>query len=120
SKPPRVSFAEPVKPWENTRLRGEDLKRGAELLPAGGRLTAMGVGLLSAVGLQALQVARQPRIGLLATGNELVEPGQPLPAGKIYESNRSVLAALLTAAGALPRAYPAVPDTLAATATVLE
>ena len=120
TEPPQVSFAEPVKPWENTRLRGEDVKRGAELLPAGDRLTAMGVGLLSAVGLQALQVARRPRIGLLATGNELVEPGQPLPAAKIYESNRTALAALLTAAGALPRAYAAVPDTLAATAAVLE
>ncbi len=118
--PPQVLFGEAVKPWENTRLRGEDVKRGAELLAAGDRLTAMRVGLLAAVGLKALKVARQPRIGLLATGNELVEPGQSLPAGKIYESNRAALAALLTAAGALPRAYPVVPDTLAATTAMLE
>jgi molybdopterin molybdotransferase len=57
---------------------------------------------------------------LLATGSELVEPGQALPPGKIYESNRCVMEALVTRSGALARVFPLVPDTLDATCQALK
>jgi molybdopterin molybdotransferase len=115
-----VCFLDAVRPWENVRLRGEDAKRGATLAEAGDRLTFGQIGLLAAAGLLELRVSRQPRVGLLATGNELVEPGRPLQPGQIYESNRALLAALLRRAGALPEILPLVPDTLEATRAALE
>jgi len=119
-RPDTVCFLEGVRPWENVRLRGEDVKRGASLAEAGDRLTFGQIGLLAASGLLELRVSRQPRVGLLATGNELVEPGRPLQPGQIYESNRALLAALLKRAGAQPEIFPLVPDTMEATRAALE
>lgn len=109
----------PVRPGENVRRRGQDVKRGAVLAEAGDFLTAGLISLLAATGQVRVSVGRQPLVGLLATGSELREPGQPLAAGEVYESNRPGLAALVRAAGALPRILPLVPDTLAATRAAL-
>src|ERR1051326_4455948 len=83
-----VLFHESVKPWENVRLRGEDVKKGERLFQTGDRVTIGSIGLLAALGLTEIPVREQPMIGFLSTGNELLEPGQPLAPGKIYESNR--------------------------------
>jgi molybdopterin molybdotransferase len=115
-----VVVLDPVKPWENVRLRGEDVKRGAPLCSPGDPLTPGRISLLAAVGLSDVKVARQPVVGLLASGTELQEPGQPLTPGQIYESNRSGLAALVSKAGGVPKAFPLVQDTLAETRTALE
>jgi molybdopterin molybdotransferase len=105
----------------NVRLRGEDVRRGAALAEAGELLSAARVGLLAAAGLAQVRVGRRPVVGLLATGSELTEPGQPLALvpGRIYESNRSALAALIERVGAVPRKYPLVTDTLAGTRLAL-
>ncbi len=108
----KIIFFEPVKPWENVRLRGEDVRRGVLLAAAGERLTAQRLALLSGAGIASVQVARRPVIGLLATGDELSEPGHALQPGQIYESNRAGLAALTRQAGAVPKTYPLVPDDL--------
>jgi molybdopterin molybdotransferase len=118
--PPSVLFAEPAPPWENIRLRGEDVKAGGLLLEAGEKLTAPRLSLLAAAGISSVRAARRPTAGLLATGNELREPGRPLEAGAIYESNRIGLAALARQAGAVTRVYPLVADDLAATKSALE
>jgi molybdopterin molybdotransferase len=115
-----VLFLEAVKPWENVRLRGEDVKSGSQLFSVGDNMTMGGLSLLAAVGLKEIKVGRQPVIGLLATGNELREAGEPLAPGKIYESNRVSLAALLKRTGAIPRKFPLVPDTLVATQSALQ
>jgi molybdopterin molybdotransferase len=99
-----------VKPWENVRLQGEDVKAGAVVIKTGERVTAGTVALLGALGISEIAVHRRPTVAILATGNELREPGQPLQAGEIYESNRAALAALLAEAGALPRLFPVMPD----------
>jgi len=114
-----VLFMERAPPFENVRLRGEDVKSGAILLEAGERLRAPRLGLLAAAGISTVRVGRRPMVGLLATGDELHEPGQPLPPGAIYESNRLALAALARPAGAIPRIYPLVRDDLEATKTAL-
>jgi len=107
-----VEILDTAKPWENVRFQGEDIKRGAVISKDGEVLSTGTIALLAAVGRAEVQVGRQPIVGLLATGSELVEPGQSLCAGKIYESNRIGLANLVKAAGGAPRVFPIVPDTL--------
>jgi molybdopterin molybdotransferase len=114
-----VRMLDPVKPWENVRFQGEDVKRGTPVATAGTRLGVGQIGLLAAVGQGEVAVHRQPVVGLIATGSELREPGEPLGAGQIYESNRATLALLAAQAGAQPRLFPLVPDDLAATEQAL-
>ena len=101
------------------RLRGEDIKRGTRLAEAGDRLGAGRLGLFAAVGASEINVARRPRVALLATGSELVDHGQRLSPGKIYESNRVMLAASMVRAGAIPEPFPLVRDNLEATCAAL-
>ncbi|MDT7816724.1 MAG: molybdopterin molybdotransferase [Acidobacteriaceae bacterium] len=114
-----VLILDSVQPRENVRLHGEDVKRGALLAEAGQAVTIGRLSLLAATGCANFSVGRQPTIGLLATGSELKQPGQPLGPGQIYESNRLGLAALIRNAGGIPRTWPLVPDTLAATRLAL-
>jgi molybdopterin molybdotransferase len=116
----RILFIEKAAPWENCRLRGEDVKSGTVIAAAGEKLTAPRLSFLAAGGIASVRAARRPVVGLLATGNELREPGTPLPPGAIYESNRAGLAALARQAGAIPKIYPLIPDDLDATKSALE
>ena len=109
-----------ARPWENVRLRGEDVKAGALLATPGTRLGAGHLGLLAATGIARVCVARRPRVGIVATGSELRPPDKPLAPGQIYESNRTMLAAMLTACGAEARPLPLVPDTLTRTRNALQ
>lgn len=99
-----------VKPWENVRFLGEDIKAGAPLLEPGSRLTPGRLQLLAATGHGSVTVGSSPQVAILSTGNELIEPGQALAAGKIYESNRIALAALARHAGCISCSLPIVPD----------
>ena len=114
-----VDFLDGAKPWENVRLRGEDVKQGRVLLEPGERLSVGRIGLLSALGCREVGVGRRPRVGLIATGNELIEAGQSLAPGQIYESNRVGLAILARQAGAEARMFPLIPDDLEATQAAL-
>jgi molybdopterin molybdotransferase len=114
-----VCFLEPARPAENVRSRGEDVRRRATLVNTGDVLTPGRISLLAAAGVAQVSAARQPVVGLLATGSELNEPGQPLAPGRIYESNRHALAALARRAGAIPKVYPLVVDALAETRVAL-
>jgi molybdopterin molybdotransferase len=105
-----VWFSEPVKPWENIRFRGEDIRAGVTLLEAGVRLRPSHAGLAAAAGLAAVEVFRRPLVWVAATGNELLEPGEPARPGAIHESNRAGIAALAEEAGARVRVFPILPD----------
>jgi molybdopterin molybdotransferase len=109
-----------ARPWENVRLRGEDVKVGASLAVPGTRLGAGHLNLLAAVGTASVRVGRRPRVALVATGSELRPPGKPLAPGQIYESNRPMLAALLAECGAEARVFPLVPDSLTRTRSALQ
>lgn len=115
-----IEVLDAVKPWENVRLVGEDVKAGAVIASAGERLGVPSLAVLGAVGVATVSVARRPVVGILSTGNELVEVGAPLAPGKIYESNRAMISALVSQAGAEPRCYPIVHDTLKDTRSALE
>jgi len=115
-----VEITDGVKTFEHVRLRGEDVKAGECIGQAGMKLQAGQLQLLGAAGVAEVTVFRRPVIGVLATGDELCEPGTELGAGGIYESNRLALAALIRDAGAESRVFPLVPDTMEATVDALK
>jgi molybdopterin molybdotransferase len=115
-----IPFVEPVKPLENVRLRGEDVRKGSVLVRKGERLTSTRISLLTATGHDHISVHRPCNVALLATGAELVESGNPLKPGQIYESNRAMLGPMLSQIGAQVHALPIVRDDLAATTKAFE
>lgn len=94
-----VSVFASLKPFQNYVYQGEDYRKGTLLLGKGTRLDAAALGVLASAGLTEAEVCRRPRVGLLTTGDEVVSPGTPLPAGKIYGSNQMLLAARLAELG---------------------
>jgi len=94
-----IRIHERIPPWDNLRFAGEEIQKASEIAPAGLRLNAATLGLLSAAGLQSVQVVKQPTVALLSSGTELRSPGTDLPPGCIYESNRIMLTPLIQAAG---------------------
>jgi len=82
------------------RAAGSDVRAGSLVIAAGTKLTAAHLGLAAALGLTGLAVRRRPRVLLVATGDEVVLPGNGLPAGKIYDANSMLLHANLLEAGA--------------------
>jgi molybdopterin molybdotransferase len=83
----------------HVRTAGEDVQPGDLLFPAGTQLTAGHLGVLASVGLQAVDVVRRPRIGVVSTGDELVDDGRALEPGEIRDSNRRTLLTLVAEAG---------------------
>lgn len=92
----------PLAPGENVIPRGAALRAGTALLQAGERIGPQGLGLLAGQGLAAVRVLRRPRVGLLALGDELVEPGRLLAPGQLHVSNLYALEAQAAAYGAEP------------------
>lgn len=84
----------------NRRCRGDDLRAGARALAAGTLLRPAQIALLAALGLSDVAVRRRLRVAFASSGDELRQPGQPLPAGAVYDSNRPMLRALLQDIGA--------------------
>jgi len=107
------------KPGEHIRRRAEDIAAGAEVLTVGTRLTPQAIGLAASVGAAQLAVFRPLSVGLLSTGDELTAPGEPLPPGGIYNSNRAMLCALLEKLGCRVEDLGNVADTLDATRRAL-
>lgn len=89
-----------VSPGENVRQVGSDLRRGEIVLPAGTILGPAELALVAGLGINPVPVRRRPRVSVLSTGDELVEPGQPVGPGQIRDSNRFGLLAALAGAGA--------------------
>ncbi|MDP2810098.1 MAG: molybdopterin molybdotransferase MoeA [Rhodocyclaceae bacterium] len=115
----RVAIDHMPKLGENIRRAGEDIREGDEILPAGTLLTPQAIGLAASVGAATLSVMRRLKIGLLTTGDELAEPGEPLPPGGIYNSNRALLIAMCERLGCEVEDFGHVPDTLEATRKAL-
>jgi molybdenum cofactor synthesis domain-containing protein len=103
---------------ENVRFAGSDLRAGQVVLTAGIELTPACLGVLASVGLRTVTVHRRPTVGVMSTGDELVEPPAPLRPGQIYDSNRPLLTGLVADAGAIPVDLGSAaddPDAIAAT-----
>jgi molybdopterin molybdotransferase len=104
----------------NIRPAGNDIQRGNIILRKGCRLRAQDIGLAASVGLQTLPVYEPLKVGMFFTGDELVEPGQKLGAGKIYDSNRYTLHGLLESMACEIIDLGLVGDTLTATREAME
>ena len=102
----------PVYPGQNLGRRGADIQQGRVVLRDGALLTPSAVGAIAALGTASLEVYARPRVALLSTGNEIVEPGEPLPAGHIYDINRFTLSAIVRRHGGEPLVQPIAPDTV--------
>jgi molybdopterin molybdotransferase len=111
---------EGVEPGENVRPRGGDTRSGDAVAWPGTRIGPVQVGALAGAGIATVEVARRPRVALLATGTELRPSGAPLAPGEIYESNSVMLAAQVRSAGGEPLPLGTVADDEASTRMALE
>ncbi len=100
----KINITNPIAKDDNIRHRGEDVAEGEEVFQAGEKITPRTIALLAALGQATVRVVRRPRITLLGTGSELVEPGERLGPGKIYNSNVPALTAALREIGIEPAA----------------
>jgi len=109
----------PVPPGAFITFAGTDVGRGETVLRAGQALTSREIGLLAAVGRDHVAVYRRPRVGVISTGDEVVAPGEPLPAGCVYDSNAAIVAAAVRELGGEAVCLGAVADDEGAMATLL-
>ncbi len=119
----RVAFAAPPDAGAWVRRRGEDIRDGQTILPAGTRLGPQHLGLAASIGAASMTVSRRPRVALFSTGDELAMPGTvapaDLPPGALYNSNRYTLRGCVEALGCDVVDLGIVGDTLAATRAAL-
>ncbi len=111
----RVRFLEPLKAGQNIRPQGQETTVGELVLQAGTRLGPIEQGLAASLGCAGVNVVRKPRVAVLSTGDELVEPGQALGPGQIYNSNRVLLCSWLQRLGCEVIDGGILPDDLPAT-----
>ena len=106
----RVAFSKPAAIGDNIRAAGEEAKAGEVIVHAGEVVHSAGVGFLAGCGVTRCKTYRRPRIAIIATGSELVEPTEVPTQGKIRNSNSYALAACAIDAGAVPTVLPIAPD----------
>jgi molybdenum cofactor synthesis domain-containing protein len=107
-----VRIFTPVYPRQHVGRRAADIAAGQQVLAAGDVLNPSRIGALAATGVIDVEVFARPRVALLSTGNEIVEPGQPLGPGQIYDINRFTLSSIIRAHGGVPVRLPTAPDVL--------
>jgi len=107
---PRLEVRRAVLPGQFISFAGSDIARGETLLRRGTEIGAREIGMLAACGLDRIDVVRRPKVAVLSTGDELVEPGQPLRPAGVYDSNGAIVAAAVAEAGGEPIAFGAFRD----------
>ena len=104
----------PVYPRQHVGRQGADISSGQVVLSRGDVLTPSRLGAVAALGIADLEVFDQPTVAILSTGNEIVQPGQPLGPGQIYDINRFTLGAVIDEHDGVAVSYPTAIDTLEA------
>ncbi|HEY0872956.1 MAG TPA: gephyrin-like molybdotransferase Glp [Vicinamibacterales bacterium] len=107
-----VRIFTPVYPRQHVGRRAADIAAGAALMPEGTVLTPSRVGTLAAIGLPEVDVFAKPRVAILSTGNEIIEPGEPLAPGQIYDINGFTITSIVVSHGGVAVSHPPAPDTL--------
>jgi putative molybdopterin biosynthesis protein len=111
---PSIDLRRAITSGRFVSFAGSDIARGETLLRKGTRIGSREIGMLAACGFDAIEVVRRPRVAVLSTGDELVEPGRPLTPAGVYDSNGAIIAAAIVEAGGEPVAFGAFPDDEAA------
>jgi molybdopterin molybdotransferase/putative molybdopterin biosynthesis protein len=107
---PRIELRRAAAPGQFVSYAGSDIARGETLLRRGTCIGAREIGMLAACGLDRIEVVRRPKVAVLSTGDELVEPGKPLKPAGVYDSNSAIIAAAVAEAGGEPLMFGAYPD----------
>lgn len=107
-----IEVRKSLAPGENVMQRGEDALKGKTLLPAGTVMRPQEIGLAAALGFEKISLIRRPRVGILSTGDELVEVCQTPRPGQVRDVNSLTVAALVTQAGGIPTTYGIIKDDL--------
>jgi molybdopterin molybdotransferase len=115
-----VQVFAPVQPLQNIGKQGADIRAGQVVVSAGELVNSSRIGALAAVGTVWVDVYDRPRVAILSTGNEVIDPGRPLKPGQIYDINRFTLAAIVSDNGGIPIVYPPAPDTLEALLSAID
>ena len=116
----QVGVLEQVTTGQHIGRRGADIASGSVVIASGDVLTPGRIGALAAIGCDRVEVYERPRVAILSTGNEVVEPGLPLDAGHIYDVNRFTLSAVIAAHGGVPEPRRSVRDTIEALLEALD
>ena len=116
----QLQLQEDVKPETNVRPLGSQIEKGTVALEKGSCLSPAAIGFLAGLGFTSVKVYAKPKVGIVITGNELVQAGQPLPNGKVYESNAIMLQLALQSAHYHQINSYQVEDTFEATKSVLQ
>jgi molybdopterin molybdotransferase len=116
----QLQLQEIVKPETNVRFLGSQIEKGTVALEEGSFLNPAAIGFLAGLGCTSVKVYAKPKLGIVITGNELVPAGQPLPKGKVYDSNSIMLQVALQSANYHQLKTYQVEDTFEATKSVLQ
>jgi putative molybdopterin biosynthesis protein len=111
---PAIEMHRAATAGQSISYAGSDIARGETLLRRGTQIGSREIGMLAACGVATIEAVRRPRVAVLSTGDELIEPGQPLRPGGVYDSNSAIIAAAVTEAGGEAVPFGAVPDDEAA------
>ena len=109
-----VKILTPVYPRQHVGRQGADISSGEVVLDGGDVLTPSRLGAIAALGLADVDVFDRPTVAILSTGNEIIEPGQPLGPGQIYDINQFTLGAVIAEHGGVAVGYPTAIDTIEA------
>jgi putative molybdopterin biosynthesis protein len=107
---PRIELRRAATPGQFVSYAGSDIARGETLLRRGTRISAREIGILAACGLGRIEVVRRPRVAVISTGDELVEPGSPLRPAGVFDSNGAIIAAAVAEAGGEALVYGSLRD----------
>ena len=105
-----IEVTQPVSVGENLLKVGEDVREASQMIPAGQRLRPQDIGALMSLGITSVRVANAPKIGIIATGDELQEPDSGVAPGQVRDINSYTVSALVERSGGIPVRYGIVPD----------
>lgn len=110
----KVSVVAPAYEWQHVRVKGESIVAGEMVLPSGRKIRPVDVGAVFASGNAEISVRKRPVVGVIATGDEMVDDASLLADGKLMESNSRMFKALIEECGGVCKRYPTVKDDKAA------